>query len=160
MSQWAVRAGVSIAPRQAQRLMAFHAEQPQPAPADPGDELAIHQPPGRHQRLRRLAEMLPKTQQASTEVRELLRGAQDATVTLVHVIHRRNACETQTKDYEFSHLSMTEHWQAGSADMLASLQLLDRQGVAQVGEFRVLDPHPDAHMARHPFAVTPKENQA
>jgi len=102
-----------------------------------------------HQRLHRLAEMLPKTQQASTEVRELLRGAQDATVTLVHVIHRRNACETQTKDYEFSHLSMTEHWQAGGADMAASLQLLARQGPLRPGEFRVLDHHPDASMARH-----------
>ncbi|MDF2139925.1 hypothetical protein [Paenirhodobacter sp. CAU 1674] len=32
MLQRLLRAGVSIAPRQAQRLMAFHAEQPQPAP--------------------------------------------------------------------------------------------------------------------------------
>ena len=102
-----------------------------------------------HQRLHRLAEMLPKTQQASTEVRELLRGAQDATVTLVHVIHRRNACETKTKGYAFSHLSMTEHWQAGGADMAASLQLLARQGPPRPGEFRVLDHHPDASMARH-----------
>ena len=63
----------------------------------------------------------------------MLRGTQDATVTLVHVIHRRNACETQTKDYEFSHLSMTEHWQAGGADMAASLQLLARQGPPRPG---------------------------
>jgi hypothetical protein len=86
----------------------------------------------------------------------LLAGTLDAPVTLVHVIHRRKDSETQTKDYEFSHLSMTEHWQAGGADMGAALQLLGRQGAR--GEFRVLD-HPDAPMARHPPAVTSKETR-
>ena len=82
-------------------------------------------------------------------MRALLRGTQDPSITLVHVIHRRKAYETQTKDYEFSHLSMTEHWQAGSADMADSLQLLARQGAPRPGEFRVLDHQPDASMARH-----------
>ncbi len=102
-----------------------------------------------HQRLRQLAALLPKAQQGSAAVHELLRDTQDPAVTLVHVIHRRKAYETQTKDYEFSHLSMTEHWQAGSADMGDSLQLLARQGAPRAGEFRVLDHQPDASMARH-----------
>ena len=111
-----------------------------------------------HQRLRRLAALVPRAQQGSAEVQALLAGTLDAAITLVHVIHRRKDTETQTKDYEFSHLSMTEHWQAGSADMLASLQLLDRQGAPRPGEFRVLDHQPDAPMARRPSAVTPKKD--
>ena len=109
-----------------------------------------------HQRLHRLAAMLPETQQNTAEVRALLRGTQDPSITLVHVIHRRKAYETQTKDYEFSHLSMTEHWQAGGADMGDSLQLLARQGAPSAGEFRVLDHQPDASMARH---VANRKNQ-
>ncbi len=106
-----------------------------------------------HRRLKQLARLLPEAQQQSREVRELLKGASDPTVTLVHVIHRRKAWETQTKDYEFSRLSMHEHWLAGGADMTASLQLLARQGAPEPGEFRVLDHHPDASMARR----TPSE---
>lgn len=112
-----------------------------------------------HRRLQRLAALLPEQQQDSREVRELLRGAADPSVTLVHVIHRRKSWETQTKDYEFSSLSMHEHWQAGAADMGGALQLLARHGEPEPGEFRVLDPHPDASMARHPAAPN-KEKSA
>ena len=42
-------------------------------------------------------------------------------VTIVHLIHRRKGYETQAKDYEFSRLSMQEHWQAGFADMVRTL---------------------------------------
>ena len=62
-----------------------------------------------HQRLRRLAELLPPARQGSAAVRELLKGSIDPPVSLVHVIHRGKAYETQTKDYEFSRISMTEH---------------------------------------------------
>lgn len=110
-----------------------------------------------HQRLRRLAALLPRAQRGSAEVQALLAGTLDAPITLVHVIHRRKDSETQTKDYEFSHLSMAEHWQAGGADMGAALQLLGRQGAPGPGEFRVLDPHPDAPMPRRSPAVTSKD---
>ncbi len=72
-------------------------------------------------------------------MQDLLAGLVDPTITLVHVIHRRKAYETQTEDYEFSRLSMTEHWQAGLADMAASFALLRRQPAPRPGEFRVLD---------------------
>ncbi len=101
-----------------------------------------------HQRLRALAEHLPPEQRASAEVQALLAGTTDAPITLVHVIHRRKSYETQTKDYEFSRLSMVEHWQAGSADMGASLQLLAHSGPARPSEFRVFDHEPDASDAR------------
>lgn len=101
----------------------------------------------RHQldrRLQRLAQLLPAAQRDQPAVRELLAGSDDPPVTLVHVVHRGKSRETQTRDYEFSRLSMTEHWNAGLADMGASLELLRRQPPVRRGEFRVLDYQPDA----------------
>lgn len=43
-------------------------------------------------------------------------------VTIVHLIHRRAAYETQSKDYEFSRLSMEEHWEAGISDVRRTLR--------------------------------------
>lgn len=97
-----------------------------------------------HQRLRRLAGRLPSADRGSAVVRQLLAGSDDSPVTLVHVIHRRKPYESQNKDYEFSRLSMAEHWGGGLADMGASLELLRHQPPLAPGEFRVLDYQPDA----------------
>ncbi len=113
-----------------------------------------------HQRLHRLAAMLPKAQQGDAAVRELLKDTVDAATTLVHVIHRRQSYETQTKDYEFSHLSMSEHWQAGTTDMQASLELLAQSRAPQPGEFRVLDHRSDPSAARAVPARRNKEKQS
>ncbi len=60
-----------------------------------------------------------------------LDGFGDVTgVTIVQLIHRRAAYETQSKDYEFSRASMEDHWKAGAADVTATLthpQWLSRQ---------------------------------
>lgn len=101
-----------------------------------------------HRRLRALAEHVPPAQRQSAAVQALLADTSDPPITLVHVIHRRKPYETQTKDYEFSRLSMVEHWAAGEADMAASLRLLAQSGPARPGEFRVLDYRPDASVAR------------
>jgi NTE family protein len=42
-------------------------------------------------------------------------------VALVHLIHRKEAFETNVKDYEFSRLSMRDHWAAGRADVQRTL---------------------------------------
>jgi len=53
----------------------------------------------------------------------LLRGsACDSAVTIVHLIHRQAAYETETKDYEFSRLSVEEHWEAGRDDVRRTLR--------------------------------------
>ncbi|MBS0294051.1 MAG: DUF3734 domain-containing protein [Proteobacteria bacterium] len=96
-----------------------------------------------HQRLRALAEHVPAQQRDSAQVRALLADTMDPPITLVHVIHRRKPYETQNKDYEFSRLSMDEHWTAGLTDMGASLDLLRCQAPPRPGEFRVLDYQPD-----------------
>ena len=43
-------------------------------------------------------------------------------VTIVHLIHRRKRHETQSKDYEFSRVSMQENWGSGHADMVHTLR--------------------------------------
>lgn len=100
-----------------------------------------------HARLRALGALLPPEVRASAEARRLLAGTEDPPITLIHVIHRRRPYETQSKDCAFSRISMTEHWEAGAADMSASLALLQRQPPLAAGEFRVLDCRPDAPQA-------------
>ncbi|MFV2093628.1 MAG: DUF3734 domain-containing protein, partial [Hyphomicrobiales bacterium] len=41
----------------------------------------------------------------------------DAAVTIVHLIHRRKNYSSQSQDYEFSRVSIDEHWQLGLSDM-------------------------------------------
>ncbi|MET0194380.1 MAG: DUF3734 domain-containing protein [Hyphomicrobiaceae bacterium] len=43
-------------------------------------------------------------------------------ITIVHLIHRRAAYETHAQDYEFSRLSIEEHWQAGRNDVTHTLR--------------------------------------
>lgn len=40
----------------------------------------------------------------------------DGRVSLVHIINRANRSEIQSKDYEFSRLTIAEHWQGGMDD--------------------------------------------
>lgn len=69
----------------------------------------------------RLAKKLPERLQSDPDL-ALLRGAgPGCAVTLVHLIHRKQGFESTSKDYEFSRLSMTEHWEAGRNDVRRTL---------------------------------------
>ncbi|MEE4015549.1 patatin-like phospholipase family protein [Roseibium sp. FZY0029] len=69
----------------------------------------------------RLVEKLPKDMQSDPDL-ALLRNASPACpITLVHLIHRKEGFESNSKDYEFSRLSMTEHWAAGVDDVKRTL---------------------------------------
>lgn len=65
----------------------------------------------------RLAAKLPKEMRSDPDLALLREAGPDCPVTLVHLIHRREGFEGNSKDYEFSRLSMNEHWKAGSADV-------------------------------------------
>lgn len=104
---------------------------------------AVRQRHDAHERLHAMAALLPEKTRRSQAVRELLADAAEPPVTLVQIIHRRKPYETQSKDYEFSRLSMNEHWAAGDMDMRAALALPGCRHPAAPGEFRILDPHPD-----------------
>jgi NTE family protein len=77
------------------------------------------------QRLRNaLATLLEKLPQElkGPEVDLLSRTAQHKVYNLVHLIYRSKNHEGDSKDYEFSRLSMEDHWRAGYQDTVRSLR--------------------------------------
>jgi NTE family protein len=78
------------------------------------------------QKLRRataaLLEKLPP-ESIDGEALDLLRGFADRKVyNIVHLIYRARHYEGQTKDFEFSRLTMEEHWRAGYNDAVRTLR--------------------------------------
>jgi NTE family protein len=73
------------------------------------------------QAARRLIAKLPPRLRDDPDVLALAHLRCDAAVDVVHLIYRSKHYETQAKDYEFSRLSMQEHWQSGRADMSHTL---------------------------------------
>ena len=77
------------------------------------------------QAAQRLLDKLPAALRDDPDALALagLRGeaAKNAGVDVVHLIYRSKHYESQSKDYEFSRLSMHEHWDAGRADMAHTL---------------------------------------
>jgi NTE family protein len=74
------------------------------------------------QAAKRLIAKLPPHLRDDPDVLALSRVRCDSAVDVVHLIYRRKHYESQSKDYEFSRLSMTEHWDAGRADMAYTLR--------------------------------------
>jgi NTE family protein len=74
------------------------------------------------QAARRLIAKLPKELQDDPDARALANLRCDGSVDVVHLIYRSKHYETQSKDFEFSRLSMNEHWDAGLADMASTLR--------------------------------------
>ena len=69
----------------------------------------------------RLLAKLPPSLHDDPDARALARLRCEGAVDVVHLIYRSKHYETQSKDYEFSRLSMQEHWDAGRADMAHTL---------------------------------------
>lgn len=65
----------------------------------------------------RLAEKLPDGLRDDPDLALLKSLGPPAPVALVQLIHRKQDAEGPSKDYEFSRLSMTEHWSAGHKDV-------------------------------------------
>lgn len=70
---------------------------------------------------KRLGEKLPAELRDDPDARLLAEFASDGPVTIMHLINRPEAYETQAKDYEFSRTTVNGHWQAGYEDALHSL---------------------------------------
>ena len=64
---------------------------------------------------------LPPEQRSSAELAPLTDMADRAVFNIVHLIYRSRRYEGHAKDYEFSRLSMEEHWQAGREDAARAL---------------------------------------
>ena len=73
------------------------------------------------QAAQRLIAKLPASLRDDPDVRALAKVRCESGVDVVHLIYRSKHYESQSKDYEFSRLSMQEHWDAGRADMAHTL---------------------------------------
>jgi NTE family protein len=73
------------------------------------------------QAAQRLIAKLPAALKNDPDVRALSQMRCESAVDVVHLIYRSKHYETQSKDYEFSRLSMQEHLDAGRADMAHTL---------------------------------------
>ena len=78
------------------------------------------------QRLRRavadLLENLPEDLRNSAEAKLLSTAADRKVYNIIHLIYRAKSYEGHSKDYEFSRLSMEEHWRAGYHDARRTLR--------------------------------------
>jgi NTE family protein len=69
----------------------------------------------------RLMAKLPPALRDDPDVKALSKVRCETAVDVVHLIYRSKHYETQSKDYEFSRLSMQEHWETGRSDMAHTL---------------------------------------
>ncbi|MCR8725731.1 DUF3734 domain-containing protein [Frigidibacter sp. ROC022] len=69
----------------------------------------------------RLRDRLPESLKSDPDLQRLCQVGAGCPVTLVHLIHRKEGFEAESKDYEFSRLSMVEHWSSGRADVSHAL---------------------------------------
>jgi NTE family protein len=88
----------------------------------------------------RFLDQLPDEFKRSEEARFLASIAQRHAYNLVHLIYRPRGYEGDSKDYEFSRLSMAEHWRSGHYDAMRTLrhpEVLERAGNGE--EFTIFD---------------------
>src|SRR3954447_3166966 len=72
--------------------------------------------------LRDLIGKLPDELKSDPSVEILNEAAKENTVTVVHLIYRSKNYESSSKDYDFSHVGMVEHWGAGARDVHLSMR--------------------------------------
>ncbi len=74
-----------------------------------------------HKAARNLFDKLPAELRDDPDARILTENGREAAITVLHLINRPTAPDSQSKDYEFSRLSVEEHWLAGRNDVEHSL---------------------------------------
>jgi NTE family protein len=84
--------------------------------------------------LRELIDKLPDYLKNDPSVEILSQAAKENTVTVVHLIYRSKNYESSSKDYDFSHIGMVEHWGAGERDVHLSMRHKDWLDRPQSGE--------------------------
>jgi NTE family protein len=100
------------------------------------------------QAAKRLIDKLPASLRDDPDVRALSKVRGETAVDVVHLIYRSKHYESQSKDYEFSRLSMQEHWDAGRADMAHTLHdsrwIKHERAATGVHVFDLASDHPSA----------------
>jgi len=87
--------------------------------------------------VRDLVGKLPDYLKNDPSVAYLREAAKENTVTVVHLIYRSKNHESSSKDYDFSHVGVVEHWGAGVRDVHASMRHKDWLERPQSGETMV-----------------------
>jgi NTE family protein len=87
--------------------------------------------------VRELISKLPEHLQHDPSVEFLRKAAKENTVTVVHLIYKSKNYETNSKDYDFSHVGMVEHWNAGVRDVHLSMRHKEWLERPQSGETMV-----------------------
>ena len=87
--------------------------------------------------LRDLINKLPDHLHNDPSVEFLRNAAKENTVTVVHLIYKSKNYETSSKDYDFSHVGMVEHWNAGVRDVHLSMRHKEWLERPQSGETMV-----------------------
>src|ERR1700737_306968 len=87
--------------------------------------------------LRELIGKLPDDLKNDPSVEILCRAAREKTVPGVKRLYRSNNYESSSKDYDFSHVGMVEHWGAGARDVHLSMRHEDWLERPQSGETMV-----------------------
>jgi NTE family protein len=87
--------------------------------------------------VRDLISKLPDYLKNDPSVEFLAKAARESTVTVVHLIYRSKNYESSSKDYDFSHVAMVEHWEAGVRDVHLSMRHKDWLDQPQSGETMV-----------------------
>jgi NTE family protein len=72
--------------------------------------------------VRDLISKLPDYLKGDPSVELLCKASKENTVTVVHLIYKSKNYETNSKDYDFSHVAMVEHWNAGVRDVHLSMR--------------------------------------
>lgn len=76
----------------------------------------------RHMIARLLKEHPDQTILNNEELKLLEHWSCDSAITIAHIIYRQKEYEAHSKDYEFSRLSVREHWQSGFDDVEFTLE--------------------------------------
>jgi NTE family protein len=87
--------------------------------------------------VRELIGKLPDNLKDDPTVEFLREAAKENTVTVVHLIYRSKNHESSSKDYDFSHIGMVEHWNAGVRDVHQSMKHKEWLERPQSGETMV-----------------------
>jgi NTE family protein len=87
--------------------------------------------------LRDLMGKLPEDLKNDPSVKFLCQAAKENTVTVVHLIYKSKNYESSSKDYDFSHVGMVEHWGAGVRDVHLSMRHKEWLERPQSGESMV-----------------------
>jgi len=87
--------------------------------------------------VRDLLTKLPDELKNDPSAEFLRKAAKENSVTVVHLIYKSKNYETSSKDYDFSHLAMVEHWEAGVRDVHLSMRHKEWLERPQSGETMV-----------------------